>query len=108
MNDLNGMVVYKGIYHLFYQYYPGDIVWGPMHWGHDTSNDLIHWTNKKIALFPDTLGMIFSGRAVVILNNTSGLGTTENPPMIAISPTTTWQAKKRPKRTIKRKGWLTV
>ena len=84
MNDPNGMVFYKGIYHLFYQYYPNDIVWGPMHWGHATSTDLIHWTHKKIALFPDKLGMIFSGSAVVDLNNTSGLGTKENPPMIAI------------------------
>ena len=33
MNDPNGMLYYKGTYHLFYQYYPGDIVWGPMHWG---------------------------------------------------------------------------
>ena len=95
MNDPNGMVFYKGIYHLFYQYYPDDIVWGPMHWGHATSTDLIHWTHKKIALFPDTLGMIFSGSAVANLNNTSGFGTTENPPMIAISPTTTWHTKKQ-------------
>ena len=59
MNDPNGMVFYKGVYHLFYQYYPEDIVWGPMHWGHATSTDLIHWSNKKIALFPDKLGYIF-------------------------------------------------
>jgi fructan beta-fructosidase len=84
MNDPNGMVFYKGIYHLFYQYYPNDIVWGPMHWGHATSTDLIHWTPKKIALFPDKLGLIFSGSAVVDINNTSGLGTKENPAMVAI------------------------
>jgi fructan beta-fructosidase len=84
MNDPNGLVFYKGIYHLFYQYYPEDIVWGPMHWGHATSTDLIHWQNKKIALFPDKLGLIFSGSAVVDINNTSGLGTIENPAMIAI------------------------
>ncbi|MNR92205.1 Levanase precursor [compost metagenome] len=84
MNDPNGMVYYKGIYHLFYQYYPEDIVWGPMHWGHATSTDLIHWEHKKIALFPDKLGLIFSGSAVIDLHNTSGLGTKENPPMIAI------------------------
>ncbi len=84
MNDPNGMVYYKGIYHLFYQYYPDDIVWGPMHWGHATSKDLINWTHKKIALFPDKLGLIFSGSAVVDIDNTSGLGTKENPPMIAI------------------------
>ena len=84
MNDPNGMVFYKGIYHLFYQYYPEDIVWGPMHWGHATSTDLIHWKHKKIALFPDKLGLIFSGSAVLDIDNTSGLGTKENPPMIAI------------------------
>lgn len=84
MNDPNGMVHYKGIYHLFYQYYPKDIVWGPMHWGHATSTDLIHWQQKKIALFPDKLGMIFSGSAVVDLKNTSALGTATNPPLVAI------------------------
>ncbi len=84
MNDPNGMIYYKGIYHLFYQYYPNDIVWGPMHWGHATSTDLIHWKHKKIALFPDKLGLIFSGSAVIDINNTSGLGTKENPPMVAI------------------------
>lgn len=84
MNDPNGLLYYKGIYHLFYQYYPEDIVWGPMHWGHATSTDLIHWQHKKIALFPDHLGYIFSGSAVMDVNNTSGLGTKENPPMIAI------------------------
>lgn len=84
MNDPNGMVYYNGTYHLFYQYYPFDIVWGPMHWGHATSTDLIHWKHKKIALFPDKFGLIFSGSAVVDINNTSGLGTKENPPMIAI------------------------
>ncbi|MFV5684185.1 glycoside hydrolase family 32 protein [Flavobacterium sp. GB2R13] len=84
MNDPNGMVYYKGIYHLFYQYYPNDIIWGPMHWGHATSTDLIHWKHKKIALFPDKLGLIFSGSAVIDQNNSSKLGTKENPPMVAI------------------------
>lgn len=84
MNDPNGMVYHKGIYHLFYQYYPEDIVWGPMHWGHATSKDLVSWEHKPIALYPDEHGLIFSGSAVVDFDNTSGFGTTENPPLVAI------------------------
>ncbi|RRQ50488.1 glycoside hydrolase family 32 protein [Maribacter algicola] len=84
MNDPNGLVYHKGIYHLFYQYYPDDIVWGPMHWGHATSKDMLHWEHKPIALFPDDHGYIFSGSAVVDTNNTSGFGTEENPPLVAI------------------------
>lgn len=84
MNDPNGMVYYEGEYHLFYQYYPDSTVWGPMHWGHATSTDLIHWEHLPIALYPDSLGYIFSGSAVVDWNNTSGFGSEENPPLIAI------------------------
>jgi len=84
MNDPNGMVYHKGIYHLFYQYYPEDIVWGPMHWGHATSKDLVHWEHKPIALYPDEHGLIFSGSAVFDFANTSGFGTADNPPLVAI------------------------
>ena len=84
MNDPNGMVFYKDTYHLFYQYYPDSTVWGPMHWGHAVSKDMIAWRHKPVALYPDDLGYIFSGSAVVDWNNTSGLGTAENPPLIAI------------------------
>ncbi len=84
MNDPNGMVYKDGVYHLFYQYYPDDIVWGPMHWGHAVSKNLVHWKHKPIALFPDRLGYIFSGSTVVDYNNTSGFGTVENPPLVAI------------------------
>ncbi len=69
INDPNGMVYYKGVYHLFFQYYPDSTVWGPMHWGHATSPDLIHWKEQPIALYPDSLGYIFSGSAVVDKNN---------------------------------------
>ena len=84
INDPNGMVYYKGIYHLFYQYYPDSTVWGPMHWGHVTSTDLIHWHQKPIALYPDSLGYIFSGSAVVDFNNTSGFGKKGQVPLVAI------------------------
>ena len=83
MNDPNGLYYHKGKYHLFYQYFPDSIVWGPMHWGHAESNDLLHWKHLPIALFPDSLGYIFSGGAIVDKNNTSKLGTNDNPPIIA-------------------------
>ena len=84
MNDPNGMVYYDGEYHLFYQYYPDSTVWGPMHWGHAVSADLVHWEHLPVAIYPDSLGWIFSGSAVADLKNTSGLGTAENPPLVAI------------------------
>src|SRR5260370_6818925 len=84
MNDPNGMVYYKGVYHVFYQYYPKGTVWGPMHWGHATSADMVHWKNRPIALYPDSLGLIFSGSAVVDFKNTSGLGKDGKPPLVAI------------------------
>ncbi|NKI31673.1 glycoside hydrolase family 32 protein [Croceivirga thetidis] len=84
MNDPNGLVYHDGLYHLFYQYYPHATVWGPMHWGHAVSSDLINWDNKPIALYPDKNGFIFSGSAVVDKNNTSGFGTHGKIPLVAI------------------------
>lgn len=83
-NDPNGMVYHNGIYHLFFQYYPDSTVWGPMHWGHATSKDLVHWQEQPIALFPDSLGYIFSGSAVADINNTSGFGKDGKAPLVAI------------------------
>ncbi|MBK6264438.1 glycoside hydrolase family 32 protein [Marivirga sp. S37H4] len=84
MNDPNGMVYFEGEYHLFYQYYPDSIVWGPMHWGHAVSEDLVHWNHLPIALEPDSLGYIFSGSAVIDWQNSSGFGKDNKPPIVAI------------------------
>ena len=84
MNDPNGMVYYDGEYHLFYQHYPDSNVWGPMHWGHAVTEDLVHWERLPIALYPDSLGYIFSGSAVIDQDNTSSLGTADAPAMVAI------------------------
>ena len=83
MNDPNGMFYYEGKYHLFYQYFPDSTVWGPMHWGHAESKDLLYWKHLPIALFPDSIGSIFSGSAVVDHHNTSKLGTAKKPPIVA-------------------------
>ncbi|MDQ0257059.1 sucrose-6-phosphate hydrolase SacC (GH32 family) [Evansella vedderi] len=83
MNDPNGLVYFKGEYHLFFQYNPNDSVWGPMHWGHAVSKDMITWEELDIALYPDEHGTIFSGSAVVDWNNTTGFFPDE-PGLVAI------------------------
>ena len=53
INDPNGFSRYQGEYHLFYQYYPYDVKWGPMHWGHVKTRDFVRWERLPAALAPD-------------------------------------------------------
>ncbi len=82
-NDPNGLVSYDGEYHLFYQHNPFEREWENMSWGHAVSKDLIHWEELSVVLFPDKLGAIFSGTAIIDYNNTAGFGKNGIPPMIA-------------------------
>ena len=69
MNDPNGFSFYKGKYHMFYQYHPFSPYWGPMHWGHAISKDLLHWEQLPAALAPDMdydKDGCFSGSAVAL------------------------------------------
>lgn len=69
MNDPNGFSYYNGKYHMFYQYYPYESKWGPMHWGHAVSENLLDWTYLPVALAPDEpydKDGCFSGSAVTL------------------------------------------
>lgn len=84
MNDPNGLIYHRGRYQLFFQYNPYGITFGNVSWGHAVSKDLVHWTQLPVAIPADNTEYVFSGSVVYDRRNTSGLGTRQNPPLVAV------------------------
>ncbi|XP_062008673.1 beta-fructofuranosidase, insoluble isoenzyme CWINV1-like [Rosa rugosa] len=62
-------MIYKGIYHLFYQYNPKGVVWGNIVWAHSTSTDLVNWIPHEAAIYPSQPSDIngcWSGSATIL------------------------------------------
>jgi len=83
-NDPNGLMYYKGEYHMFYQHNPFGWEWGNMTWGHAISTDLVHWVEQGDKLHADELGQMWSGSGVVDWKNTTGFQTGDEPPLVVI------------------------
>jgi Beta-fructosidases (levanase/invertase) len=87
MNDPNGLIYYKGGYHLFYQYNPYGKTGGNGSWGHAVSKDLVHWKELPVAIPVDANEEVWSGSVVFDKTNSSGLGTASHPPLVAVYTT---------------------
>jgi fructan beta-fructosidase len=88
MNDPNGSFYYRGQYHLFYQHNPHGLAWDTMHWGHAVSPDLVHWTQKPIALEPGVHpGNLWSGNGIVDTADVTGLKSGADDPILLFSGT---------------------
>jgi fructan beta-fructosidase len=84
MNDPNGLIFNAGTWHMFYQSNPSGNVWGNLSWGHATSPDLLTWTEHPVALWHSETEEIYSGSCVFDATNSSGFGTAEWPPLVAV------------------------
>ena len=84
MNDPNGLIHHDGLFHLYFQYNPESSDWGNMSWGHATSTDLRQWREHEVALRFDREEEVFSGSVVFDADNSSGFGTADAAPLIAL------------------------
>lgn len=84
INDPNGLVLFGGVYHMFFQHTPFSTQGSAKWWGHAVSTDLVHWKQVEYAIKPDQLGDIWSGSAAVDWRNTSGFGEAGVPPIVAM------------------------
>lgn len=75
MNDPNGLLCHKGVYHIYHQHNPYGVKWENIHWAHTETKDFIHWKTTTDVLFPDKEGPIFSGTGIIDEKNCLGYGT---------------------------------